>query len=78
MLNDATKREIDKAVEKVLKEASLRHPPIHIAPLLMHLEVHRDFYDLQDPKLLRRFWHKVKVTGRKLYEIVSKINLAAV
>ena len=45
---------------------------------LEHLELYRDYYDLEDPALLRKFWHKVKVRGRKLIKVVRKIKLAGV
>jgi hypothetical protein len=40
--------------------------------------MHRGFYDLEDPTLLQRFWHKVKAQGKKLIRRVRKIELAAV
>jgi hypothetical protein len=78
MVDDYTLREIDKSVMRVLKDAGLRRPPIRVEPLLAHLEVDRGFYDLEDPTLLRSFWHKVKVKGHKLKNIIQSINLAAV
>ena len=70
MIKDSTKRKIDKAVAKTLKEAGMKEHPLLIENLLSHLELDREFYDLEDPSLLRRFWHKVKVRGR----ILSKIK----
>ncbi len=57
MIKDSTKRKIDKAVAKTLKEAGMREPPFLIEDLLSHLELDREFYDLEDPGLLRQFWH---------------------
>jgi hypothetical protein len=65
-MDDLTRREIDKVTERTLREAGLTFPPIRIEFLLEHLRVHRDFYDLQDPSLLQRFWHKVRVEKQKL------------
>ena len=78
MIDDSTKREIDKVVSRTLKEASMREPPFQINDLLEFLEVDRHFYDLEDPGLLRRIWHKVRVKGRILSKIKDKIKLAAV
>ena len=61
MLDELTRREIDKVTERILREVALPSPPIRVEVLLEHLRVHRDFYDLQDPSLLQHFWHKVKV-----------------
>jgi hypothetical protein len=77
MIKDPTKRKIDKAVAKTLKEAGMREPPFLIEDLLDHLELDREFYDLEDPGLLRRFQHKVKVKGTILSKIKKTIKLAA-
>ncbi len=37
MIKDLTKRKIDKAVAKTLKEAGMREPPFLIEDLLEHL-----------------------------------------
>jgi hypothetical protein len=77
MIKDSTKRKIDKAVAKTLKEAGMREPPFLIEDLLDHLELDREFYDLEDPGLLRLFQHKVKVKGKILSKIKKTIKLAA-
>ncbi|HEA67426.1 MAG TPA: hypothetical protein ENI07_11470 [Desulfobacterales bacterium] len=77
MLKASTKRQIDKAVGKTLKEAGMREPPFLVEDLLDHLELGREFYDLEDPGLLRRFWHKVEVRGKTLQKIIKTIKLAA-
>lgn len=78
MIDNITCREIDKVVAKTLKDAGLTQPPIRIEDFLDYLEVNRDFYDLEDPNLLKRFWHKVKVEKKRLIKVVRKIKLAAV
>lgn len=78
MIDNDTVREIDKSVMRVLKDAGIRQPPIRVEPLLEHLDVDRGFYDLNDPSLLRSFWHKVKVKGHKLKKIIKNVNLSAV
>jgi hypothetical protein len=77
-MDEKTRREIDKVVQKTLKDAGLTEPPVEIGDLLQYLEVRRNFYDLEDPSLLRRFWHRVEVGKDKLIRIVNKIRLAAV
>lgn len=77
MVNETTKQEIDKVVMKTLKEAGMREPPFLVSDLLEHLKIDREFYDLEDPSLIRRFIHKVKVKGEVLSRIREKINLAA-
>jgi hypothetical protein len=77
-MDDQTRREIDKAVTLMLRDAGLKEPPYKIEDVLQHLKVHRGFYDLKDPMLLQRFWHKVKVKKERLVRVVRKIKLAAV
>lgn len=57
MTDEATCRQIDKVVDRALEDAGLKEPPFMIEDLLEYLEVDRDFYDLEDVRLLRRFWH---------------------
>ncbi len=71
MTDYSTRKEIDKVVSKTLREADMREPPFEIIDLLEHLEVYREFYDLEDPSLLKRFWHKVQVKGRHSRRMVS-------
>ena len=78
MIDEPTKKEIDKIVTKTLKEAGMREPPFLICDLLEHLEIDREFYDLEDPSFIRRFVHKVKVKGKILSKIKEKIKLAAI
>lgn len=77
MIDEPTKKEIDKVVTKTLKGAGMREPPFLIGDLLEHLEIDREFYDLEDPSFIRRFVHKVKVKGKVLSKIKEKIKLAA-
>jgi hypothetical protein len=77
-MDDWTRQQIDKAVERVLAEAGIKTPPVRVEDLLDYLRVHRDFYNLQDPVLLQRFWHKVKVQKQKLIQVVNRIKLSAV
>ena len=78
MIDEDTCREIDKVVNGTLKDAGLRDPPFLIEDILNHLDIDRAFYDLEDVTLLRRFRHKVKVRGKKLVNIVRKIDLYAI
>lgn len=72
-MNDATRREIDKACRDTLRDAGLAAPPIRAESVLQFLELYRQFYDLQDPSFLDRAKHKLVVNGRKLVQIVKKI-----
>jgi len=78
-LDESTRREVDKIVETILKDAGLGDPPIQIGEILEHLKLNRQFYSLDDPNLLRRFAHRLQIGKRKIVNIVrEKIRLAAV
>ena len=77
-MNDQTRKEIDKRVLRVLKDAGIKKPPVHIEDILECLKIHRNFYDLDDPSLLRRCFHKIKVGGVRLKQLKEKINLSAI
>jgi len=77
-MDDATRREIDRLAQAVLKEGRLFNPPIRIEHVLEHLKVHRRFYDLEDPTLLERFAHKLRIGSQRIVQIAKKIRLAAI
>jgi hypothetical protein len=78
-VDNSTRKEIDKIVERVLKDAGLRNPPFQIVDVLTHLKLNRDFYSLDDPSLLRRFAHRLQIGKAKIISVVrEKIRLAAV
>jgi len=75
-MNDQTRKEIDKCVSMVLKDAGIKKPPVRIEDILDCLELDRDFYNLDDPSLLQRVFHKIKVGGLRLKHLTGKISLA--
>lgn len=77
-MNDQTRKEIDKNISRVLKDAGIKKPPVKIENILECLELNRNFYDLDDPSLLQRVFHKIKVGGVKLKQLKEKINLSAI
>lgn len=77
-MNDQTRVEIDKIVSRVLKDAGIKTPPVNIENILECLDLHRDFYDLDDPSLIQRCRHKIKVGGVKLKQLAKKIKLSAI
>jgi len=76
-VDDNTKREIDKIVERILRDSSIE-PPIDIKELLAFLKLHRDFYSLDDPSLLKRFAHRIQIGTNKAINVIrDKVKLAA-
>jgi len=74
-MDDATRRESDRVCWRTLKEAGMTEPPSNTKLILEHLELYREFYDLQDPGLLDRAMHTMLVNGRKLIHVIKKIRL---
>lgn len=71
-------RELNKLIERTLKEAGLTKPPVRLEDLLAHLKLYQEYYDLSDPAFLNRTKHKMLIGGRRLVEIVKRIKLQAV
>ncbi|MCY2926288.1 MAG: hypothetical protein NT031_12760, partial [Planctomycetota bacterium] len=77
-MDETTRRQLDKVVACTLRDAGISQPPVNVQDILDFQKLHRDFFDLEDPSVLRRFWHRVKVEGHLLVKIVKKIKLSAV
>jgi Zn-dependent peptidase ImmA (M78 family) len=77
-MNRATRRKIDNVTWQTLRDAGITQPPVSVEVLVEHLQLYRHFYDLRSPGFLDRLKHRIMVHGRKLIEIVRKINLQAV
>jgi len=78
MIDRFPSTEIDKIISRILKEAGMKQPPFLIEDLLTHLELYRGFYDLTNPSLIQRAWHKSRVGGQKITNIAGKISLCAI
>ncbi len=77
-MDEATRREIEKVIWRTLRDAGLTEPPVHVEPLLSHLNLYRQFYKLQDPTVLDRAKHRIQIHGMKLVNLIKKIKLVAV
>lgn len=71
-------RKLNSVIERTLRDAGFRGPPVRLKDVLDHLELYQEFYDLSDPGFLDKTKHKIQIGGRKLVEIVRKIKLNAV
>lgn len=76
-IDQASRRDIDGLVRRVLHDAGFREPPVDIGRVLDTLKLDREFYDLENPGLLRRLRHTILVGGRRLSEFVEKVRLQA-
>lgn len=76
-MDKATRAEIDKCTSALLKEIGIKGPPVEEEVLLDHLNLHRDFYTLEDPKFFDWLKHKAKVQKHKLVAVLKKIDLVA-
>lgn len=74
-----TRRTIEKATAELLRDAGVATPPVRIERVLAHLEVHREFYDLENPGFLQRAVHRLRVGGERLLNLLrDRVRLAAV
>jgi len=76
--DERTRREIEAVALRLLREAGVTEPPVPVGRIVDHLELHRQFYDLQNPSFLDRAKHKIIIHGRRLVEAIRRIKLAAV
>lgn len=77
-VDDSTRREIDKIVARVLQDSALGEPPVDIKEVLAFLKLHRDFYSLDDPGLLKKFAHRIQIgTSKAINVLRDKVKLAA-
>jgi Zn-dependent peptidase ImmA (M78 family) len=72
-----TKVEIEKENTKILKEIGIKRPPARVEDILEYLDLHRRYYNIEDPNLLQRFWHKVEVQKFKFFKLMKKVKLVA-
>ena len=77
-MDEATRRDINKVAWRTLRDAGEIEPPVRIETILDHLNLYRDYYDLQNPGFIDRAKYKLLVHGRKLVNILHKIKLTAV
>lgn len=77
LIDEATQRELDRLVSRVLRDAGFRGPPVDIEVVLEALKLDRDFYDLEDPGLLRRLGHRILVGAKRVADFVEKVRLQA-
>ena len=65
-MDERTRREIEKAAWRVLRDTGSDSPPVDVVRLVKHLEMYREFYDLSDPTFLDRVKHALVVGTRRL------------
>lgn len=70
-----TANEIDKRIQKIIKEMGLREPPLKIDDVVQHLNVHHSYYDLEDPNLLQEIFHRMRIGAKKAIDAAKKVNL---
>jgi len=77
-LDGKTASEIKRRVERLLREMGVKEPPLNLEDVMDHLSVDHSYYDLEDPTLIRDFWHKLKVGASKVHSVMKRIDLKAI
>lgn len=72
-----TREAIEKRTRIALKDAGITDPPANADDLLQSLSLYREYYNLEDPGLLRRVGHNLHVGSRRIIRIARKIDLRA-
>lgn len=74
-MDERSARDIEKRIEKILHEMGIKEPPLILEDVLDFLNIHRDYYSLNDPKLLQEIFHKLRIGARKFNSLMEKIDL---
>lgn len=77
VVNERAQRDIDSLIRRVLRESGSTEPPVDIGKVLEALNLDREFYDLEEPGLMKRVQHRMKVGARLLADYLDKIKLQA-
>lgn len=75
IVDPKTAEDIDRRNRRLLREMGISEPPLHVEDVLEHLKVHHSYYDLADPNLLQEIWHRLRIGGQKVRNLVKKIDL---
>ena len=82
MIEERTKHDIDKLVEQLLWDIYALEPPLELKDVLDHLNLHRGYYSLDDPSLLKEIEHKIKIGAqiglKKIKKIFKKVAIRAI
>ncbi|MGZ3720717.1 MAG: hypothetical protein ACXVB8_20565 [Bdellovibrionota bacterium] len=70
-----TAQDIDRTVEKLLKEMGRLTPPLRIEDVIQHLSIDHSYYSLEDPGLLKEIFHRFKIGKKKATDLVQKVKL---
>lgn len=77
VVSEHARRDIDRLVRRLLRDSGSSEPPVNVEDVLQVLDLDLEFYDLEEPRLLKRVQHRVKVGAKRLAEYLDKIKLQA-
>ena len=77
-MDEKTRFDIDKLVSKAIQKIGFKEPPITLDPFLHELEVNRNFVEMEDPSLIRRFLNKLMIGGEIFTKILKTVKLEGV
>ena len=64
-----TSKDIDERVEKIIREIGVKEPPLDLEDVLDFLDLHRGYYDLNNPSLIQEVTHRLKIGAFKIKDI---------
>jgi Zn-dependent peptidase ImmA (M78 family) len=74
-MDEFTSKDIDERVEKIIREIGIKEPPLNLEDVLGFLDLHRGYYDLNNPNLIQEVTHRLKIGAFKIKDILGKIDL---
>jgi len=77
-MDEKTRSDIDKLVFQAIQKVGFKQPPISLEPILHELEVNRNFVEMEDPSLIRRFLNKLMIGGEIFTKIMKTVKLEGV
>lgn len=71
------RQDIDRLVARLLRDSGFREPPVDVGTVLETLNLDREFYDLEEPRLLERLRHRTMIGAKRFADFLEKIKLSA-
>jgi hypothetical protein len=76
-IDSSTKTAIERENNKILRDIEIKSPPVKVDDIIEHLNLYQQYYNLEDPNLLQKFWYKVGLQKNRLFKLLRKVKLVA-
>lgn len=76
-MDEKSRIDIDKRIEKILRDMGVKEPPLILEDVLSFLDVFRGYYSLSDPGFIDHISYKLRIGARQLTSFIEKVKLKA-